>query len=325
MSAKRLFQIVNILLERKSITATELSDFLEVSVRTIYRDIDTLSSSGVPIYTTQGKGGGISLLENYVLDKALLSKEEQDHILIALKNISAISNEMVDTLLLKLIALFKSNNTDWMEVDLSRWGSKEYDTKKFNILKEATIKKFILSFRYVNSYGKITERKVKPVKIIFKSKEWYIQGFCLEKNSFRIFKINRMSQILMTKKQFDTPFNGQLNGNVNGQLSGKQDKQLCEVLVAPAIDESLDIMQYPKIILKFNKQIAYRVYDEFDEHSISFDEDANLIVEVHMPEDTWLYGFLLSFGAAVQVLEPLHIRYHLAKKAQEIFLANSQA
>ena len=72
MQINRLFEIIYILLSKKSITAKELAERFEVSVRTIYRDIDTLSSAGIPIYASQGKGGGISLLDDYVLDKSVL-------------------------------------------------------------------------------------------------------------------------------------------------------------------------------------------------------------------------------------------------------------
>jgi len=299
MSANRLFQMVNILLERKTVTATELSRKFEVSVRTIYRDIDTLSSAGIPIYTTQGKGGGISLLENYILDKSLLSATEQDLILAALKNTSAASNEF-DDLLLKLSALFKKTDTNWMEVDLSRWGNKEHDREKFNVLRDAIIKKYILTFFYISSYGEKTARTVKPAKLVFKSKAWYLQAFCLNKKSFRTFKINRMSNIMMTDEHFE------------------------DTLEPPTIEDTTQIDQYPLLKLKFNKAIAYRVYDEFDESDSSLDNNGNIIVSIRMPEDMWLYGFLLSFGSSLQVLEPAHIKYHLAEEAEKILNANKE-
>ena len=76
MQESRLFRIVYYLLEKGKCTASELAEKFEVSIRTIYRDIDVISSAGIPIYATQGKGGGISILENYALDKSLLSEQE---------------------------------------------------------------------------------------------------------------------------------------------------------------------------------------------------------------------------------------------------------
>lgn len=77
MKGNRLFEIIYILLNKKNVKAKDLADHFEVSQRTIYRDIEALSEAGVPIYMTKGKGGGISLLSDFVLNKAVLSKEEK--------------------------------------------------------------------------------------------------------------------------------------------------------------------------------------------------------------------------------------------------------
>ena len=85
MSKSRLFGIIYYLLNnKKSTTATGLAKVFEVSTRTIYRDIDTLSTMGIPIYTEAGRNGGIHLLSNFTLNKVLLSKEEQNSLLLAM-------------------------------------------------------------------------------------------------------------------------------------------------------------------------------------------------------------------------------------------------
>lgn len=78
MKNSRLFKILYLLVERRSVTARELAERLEVSERTIYRDVDALSAAGIPVFTQKGQGGGIRLMEQFVLDRALLSQEEQD-------------------------------------------------------------------------------------------------------------------------------------------------------------------------------------------------------------------------------------------------------
>ena len=69
MQINRLFQIIYILLENKLVTAGELAERLNVSVRTIYRDIENLSSAGIPVYMSKGKGGGISILPDFIFNK----------------------------------------------------------------------------------------------------------------------------------------------------------------------------------------------------------------------------------------------------------------
>ena len=106
MQINRLFEIVYILLDKKTVTARELSEHFEVSKRTIYRDIEILSQAGIPIYTTKGKGGGISVLPEFVLNKSILSDREQNEILSALQSLNALNGSTADPVLNKLATLF---------------------------------------------------------------------------------------------------------------------------------------------------------------------------------------------------------------------------
>lgn len=92
MQESRLFKIVYYLLEKGQATAPQLAERFEVSVRTIYRDIDVLSEAGIPVYTESGRNGGIYLMSQFVLDKAILSEEEKQEILSAMQSMHAIQN-----------------------------------------------------------------------------------------------------------------------------------------------------------------------------------------------------------------------------------------
>ena len=116
MKDSRLFRILYYVLERGKATASELADKFEVSVRTIYRDIDSISAAGIPIYTTQGRGGGIRLAEDFVLNKSLLSKAEREQIMVALNGMNEVNSLHESELLTKLSALFKIKNTNWIEI-----------------------------------------------------------------------------------------------------------------------------------------------------------------------------------------------------------------
>lgn len=140
MKSDRLFQIIYLLLQNEKITANELAKRLEVSTRTIYRDIDTLSALDIPIFSLSGKKGGISLLKDFTLNKSLLSPREQDEIIFALQSFKA-TKENSTFLLNKLTGLFNKEEPNWIEVDFSRWGRKEGEKEKFNILKKAILEK----------------------------------------------------------------------------------------------------------------------------------------------------------------------------------------
>lgn len=157
MKVDRLFKIMYILLDKNFITAEELANQLEVSVRTIYRDIDSLSMAGMPIYTSSGVGGGIGILENFVLNKSHLTEEEQEHILLALENLSPTDSVNIDKTLDKLKTIFHNNNTSWIEVDYSRWGIENSDKDNFNLLKNAVLNHNEISFTYYSSYVKQIE------------------------------------------------------------------------------------------------------------------------------------------------------------------------
>lgn len=145
MKNNRLFKILYYVLEKGKVTANELAEKYEVSIRTIYRDIDVLSSAGIPIYATQGKGGGIEIADDFVLKKSFLSENEQEQILIALKGLELTNKEYENELLTKLTALFKTKNTNWIEVDFTNWQrSKSYD-ELFKDIKSAIINKNIVS------------------------------------------------------------------------------------------------------------------------------------------------------------------------------------
>lgn len=123
MQINQLIEMVYILLSKKTVTAKELSDHFNVSRRTVYRDIDILSSAGIPVYTSKGKGGGISLLENFVLNKSMLSENEQMEIISSLHSLKAINVKEVEPILNKLAGIFGKSSTGWIDVDFSRWGS----------------------------------------------------------------------------------------------------------------------------------------------------------------------------------------------------------
>ena len=138
MRESRLFKILYYLLEKGQATAPELAEKFEVSVRTIYRDIDALSGAGIPIYAEAGRNGGIHLMNDFVLDKAVLSEEEKQEILVALQSINITKDSSSQTLQ-KLSAIFQLHSENWLEVDFSGWGNKEFDNEKFELLKSAVI------------------------------------------------------------------------------------------------------------------------------------------------------------------------------------------
>ncbi|MHB8063429.1 MAG: helix-turn-helix transcriptional regulator [Ruminiclostridium sp.] len=296
MQINRLFEIVYILLNKKTTTAKELAERFEVSIRTIYRDIDTLSSAGIPIYASQGKGGGISLLDNYILNKSVLSENEQDEILFALQSLTITQNPETDRVLSKLSSLFNRNKINWIEVDLSPWGSDEKRTCEFTILKNAILNHQVIEFNYFNTSGEKSSRRVEPTKLSFKVNAWYLQGFCLSKNKNRTFKISRMSNVQITPEIFVDRLPIKLPEDKKEQRSQKW----------------IDVQ------LKISPHGTYRVFDEFDEKEITKNQDGSFTIATALPESEWLFSYILSFGTDIEVLTPQNIREMIQNKLDEI-------
>lgn len=296
MQESRLFKIVYYLLDKGRATAPELAQKFEVSVRTIYRDIDALSGAGIPVYAEAGRNGGIHLMNDFVLDKAVFSEEEKQEILMALQSINATRNISNNQTLQKLSAIFHQGLENWLEVDFSRWGNKEFDNEKFELLKSAIIHCRNIKIHYASSYEVISERIVQPCKLAYKSKAWYLKAFCTEKQDWRIFKLNRILDLEILNERFQ-PRNFPMS-----------------------IDASEG--EYHQVTLRFPGEMAYRVYDEFDKTQVQRQANGDLIACAKMPQDAWLTGFLLSFGTQVEILSPACLKETIAEQAKLIYEKN---
>ena len=296
MQESRLFKIVYYLLDKGQTTAPELAEKFEVSVRTIYRDIDALSAAGIPVYAEAGRNGGIHLMKDFVLDKAVLSKEERQEILTALQSLNSTQNVRGSQTLQKLSALFRLDSEDWLEVDFSRWGNQGSDNEKFKLLKSAVIHCKTVKIYYAGSCGAVSERTVQPLKLVFKSRAWYLKAFCTERQDWRVFKLNRILDLEILNESFQRRSFPKPIDSFEGE--------------------------YPEIILRFPGEMAYRVYDEFAPAEIQRQADGNLIVSSKMPEDAWLTGFLLSFGTQVEIISPAELRDKINCQAKLIYEKN---
>ena len=291
----RMFQLLYLLLEKGATAAPVLAEKLGVSVRTVYRDVDALSSAGVPVYALPGKGGGIALVSGYELDRALLSDEEQNQILFAIQSMRA-TELPVNELLQKLGGMFHKPVANWIEVDFTRWGYGHTDRNRFDTLKTAVVERRVLRICYCGASGEMTERDVEPIKLIFKDKNWYLQAFCRKADDFRLFRVNRIIALSLTAERF----------------SEQPDP-------APPLEPNIMAMVSPlRITLRFTPAAAYRVYDDFTPQSIDRQSDGSLLVNAVYPDDGWAVGYLLTYGTDVEVLQPPLLRRQIAELAEKI-------
>lgn len=285
MMQERLFKMVHILINRKKVTAKELALELEVSMRTIYRDLDSLTLAGIPVYTNKGLGGGIHIDPDYLISKSVLSNREQDEIMLGLKILQA--TKMVDTSssIEKMQALFHSvKNEDVIQIDFNNWGDSGELKQRFYFIKDSIMNSQCIHFQYIGNDQILKQRFVEPHTLLLKGNVWYLRAYCLDKNNFRTFRLSRMRHVNLSDELFER-------------------KEF--------VEEKHDVFKGTTLLhLKFDSIMWYRLIDEFALEDIVTVEDG-YEVKVYWPLDEWIIGFLLSFQDHVKVIEPRSIRDQL--------------
>jgi predicted DNA-binding transcriptional regulator YafY len=294
MKSNRLFEILMLLLDKRKVTSTELAKKFEVSVRTIYRDVEALSSAGIPIYTTTGKNGGIHLMDNYVLDKSVISTQEQDDILFAIQSLGTVPNLSRSDIYDKLSILFspniKNQESNWLEVDFSGWhSSSNKETELFLQLKKAITTQRVIQLQYISDMGVESTRTVDPLRLLFKYKDWYLYCYCKIRRDFRLFKLVRINHCEILPQKAD----------------------IHNHIPKPYINDYINQEDLIHMELLFNMRVAGKVYENFNHQFISRENENQLRVSGKLEKNHWLLSLLLSFGPDVFVVKPLSIREDL--------------
>lgn len=291
MKISRLFEMVFLLMNHKKMSAKELAKYFEVSVRTIYRDIDVLSMANIPIYATKGRNGGIALMDHYVLNKALVSKEEQQQILTSLKSFSFSAESEINQTLKKLKAFFDVEDTSWLSVDYKSWSMQKDDDIEFSLFKEAILQTKQVRFLYYDKEGRAQERIIEPYQLLFKSSNWYVHAYCVTANDFRYFKINRMQNITLLDRTFTKR-------------------------AMPEHTFKDYISKQQEVIIKVDKKQAHRVLDEMKNDILK--EDKNYFLVKLTMDENWIYSYLFGYLDMIEVIEPQTVRIKMKEIAEKI-------
>lgn len=287
----RLLGMIYILMKQKTVTAAELAERFEVSARTIYRDLDTLSAAGIPVYAKKGKNGGICLTEQFVLNKMLLTREEQQEILSGLISLRETKAEGEETILQKLGEFFRTDPVEWLAIDLSDWsGSRK---QLYEDIKNAILARRLIQFDYYGRNGQMSRRTVEPVRLLFKEYTWYLKAFCRERNAWRVFKLFRMKRL-----------------EVLDEVFVPQKEYIYE--------ENAPDHSFTLIDIWIDKKEAYRIYDRFEEDEIEVLSDGNFMVHMHASVDDWVYGVILGFGPSAEVIAPDAVRQEIRRRILEM-------
>lgn len=296
MKIDRLLSIITILLQRQKVTAPELAKKLEVSRRTIHRDIDDICKAGIPIITYQGGDGGISIADGYKLDKNVLSVDELQSIITGLKSLGSISDTpRIERLISKLSPKNEAvlSIKDNILIDLSSH-YKSSLSEKISLFKSAIIENKLVSFDYYSDRGRFN-RIIEPYFITFKWTSWYVFGYCRDRNGFRLFKLNRLWKQSVIDELF-----------IPREI--------------PA--EKLELDDYftdeNRITVLFDKSVEYLLVEEYGPDSYKAVEGEKLEFSAGYTDRKHIIRWLLGFGDNAKVIEPLDLANEINEKAKNI-------
>ncbi len=300
MKIDRLLGIMIYLLNRETVSARALSEKFEVSPRTIQRDIETLSYAGIPVTASQGANGGYSIINSFKMDKQVFNTEDYVFLLTALKGLcSAYESKQVEATFEKLLTLSPDDLNLQQNICLDLSVLREgFNLRNYlDSIDTAIRKKMIIEFEYTNSDNFKSQRYVEPVLLTHKWYSWYLFGYCCEKHDYRIFRLSRIRNLILTGKLFT---------NIH--------KNAVEIL-----EQRSDNRQYINIKLLCSSDIRISIEEDFPNSHITEMENSDIIIEFKVPDNEkgW-FGTILEYGNKLTVIEPEDLKTKLIKHAREI-------
>ncbi len=300
MKIDRLLSIVVHLLSRDLVSASDLATRFGVAVRTIQRDVDAINQAGIPITAIHGPNGGYKILDTFRLDRQYFSFDDLFFITTALQGIAdSLESSSVEKTVDKIRGLAArtasrelSTRAERLYIDFSALGHSSRRKEHLSLLQKAIASNRTVSFGYTNSRLETTSRTVEPYTVVFKWYSWYLLAWCRAKRDFRLFRLSRIRDPELGHEIF-------------------RRKDICVQDYVNSLTQ-----RTPKgtpVVLRFRRELRVLVEDYFSYGDISQDNAGNLIVTFELPEDNWLYGMILSYGDAVEVISPPHVRAKIAQ------------
>ena len=298
MKIDRLIGVLSVLLQREKTTAPELAERFEVSRRTINRDIEDLCRAGIPIRTSQGTGGGISIMDGYRMDRTILTSKDMQMILAGLRSLDSVSGSSYYGQLMEKIQAGSSSfisGRDSILIDLSSWYRASL-TPKIETIQDAIGDRRLVRFHYFSPSGE-SERTVEPYYLVFHWSSWYFWGWCRDRKAFRLFKLNRMDSVQKTEEIF-------------------------ECREAPMPDLSNEKIFPGKIRVKalFEADQKWRLVEDFGPECFVERDDGRLLFTTEHTDLESLVTWLMTFGDKAEVLEPLEAREAVSQMAKKMVI-----
>lgn len=295
MKLDRLLGILTVLLRNDRVTAPYLAEKFEVNRRTIGRDVDALCMAGIPVVTYQGAGGGIAIAEGFKLDKSVLTADELSGIVAALKGIGSVSDQPnVERTLDKLHANADAvvSLREPIIIDLASHYKGQL-SEKIGLIKRAVLETRRIEFDYFYDKGE-SHRRIEPYFVIFQWTAWYVFGFCLARQDWRLFKLARLLNLELTDEAYAV-----------------------REIPPERRDFTTRYADETKLVALFEPSERYRLIEYYGMKSFT-ETDDGLLFEIGFSNREYMVEWLLGFGGKVKVLEPWYIAEGIVAAAEKI-------
>lgn len=302
MKYQIMLKILMQLLSKRKITAKEIAERYEISVRSVYRYVEELIVCGVPVDVARGRYGGLTVADTFRLPTGYFTREEYAAAINALDAMaSQVHDENIITAREKLESRNKNERTGAsvsgnIIVDGGTWG----DTKKFSdkmlVVEQAVNEAKSLMIDYISREGEHSRRIIDPHVLIFKQNVWYVYAFCHTKQDFRTFKIGRIKQASFTGRTFE-----------------KREISRNEI----PLDFYYSTDKLIAVTLEIEKASLADAEEWLGIDNIE-PRGKSFIADVTLPDDSQLVGRILSYGGAVKVLSPKSLKEKVLAAAQKI-------
>lgn len=309
MRLHRLIAILLLVESRGKMKANDLALALETSVRSIYRDIDVLAEAGIPLFSTPGPNGGISLMEGYTVNLNQLHGEDVINLYLTGMGIytggHTHSGLKLKTTLLKLEkTLPASYQTDIQKAqsrfyfDDTPWWTERIEVPCLESIRTAVWRSQKLQIEYQKVSGEVTCRKLQPYGLVVKKEEWYLIAFCEEVEQIRTFKCERIASTQLLQEEYSIPMDFSLEEHWKQQ--GQAFKQSCK-------EEEV----YP-VVIRTDKRIEASIHGREIMNRVEEGDLITLTVNMYSYESacTNVWGIL----GQSEIVEPLELRQYVKEQ-----------
>lgn len=321
MRASRLLSLLLLLQTRGRMTARELADELEVSVRTVYRDVESLSAAGVPVYADRGPAGGYQLLGGYRTRLTGLTTAEAESLFLA-GTPGAAAELGLGTVLaaaqLKLLAALPPELRDRagrvrerFYLDVPGWFRDIEHPRFLAAVAEAVWSQRAIEVRYRRWGPKEVTRRLEPLGLILKAGVWYLAASAAsgQEAQVRTYRVARILDLAATSEEFDRPADFDLAAYWRSWADGYRERLYRTEAKVRLSPRALDLLGY------FMGPVVARAARETAGPP---DEDGWVRAVLPIESVTLATWELLRCGADLEVLGPPELRDRMAEVVAEL-------